>query len=213
MADITTPHDAFFKDMMADSELAGQLIREHLPSSFTGLIADEAPELVPGSFVDDELRQHISDVLHRLKLKDGGAAYIYTLFEHKSQPDPMTPFQLLRYMEKIWSKLIRDGENLPLPTIIPLVIYHGERKWNVPTSFLEMQQELPGDMRKYQVNFAYELVDLSQMDDERMSDNPRLASFLLALKHGRNSDVEDHLLIILAGIDDFHELDFFRLMT
>jgi predicted transposase YdaD len=55
-------HDAFFKQALGDPELAGTFLREHLPGELADLLGPEVPEAVPGSFVDEELRQHHSDL-------------------------------------------------------------------------------------------------------------------------------------------------------
>ncbi len=48
-------HDAFFKPVLGDPELAGTFLSEHLPPGVVDLFGPEAPEPVPGSFVDEEL--------------------------------------------------------------------------------------------------------------------------------------------------------------
>jgi hypothetical protein len=64
-------HDAFFKQVLSDPKLADTFLREHLPADVVGLLGPEPPEPVPGSFVDEELRQHHSDLLFRVRLKAG----------------------------------------------------------------------------------------------------------------------------------------------
>ena len=81
-------HDAFFKLVLSDQTLAGLFLREHLPPEVAGLLELELPERIPSSFVDDELRQHHSDLLFRVHLKAGREAFAYVLMEHKSSPDP-----------------------------------------------------------------------------------------------------------------------------
>ena len=63
--------DAFFKQVLSDSRLAETFLREHLPADVVDLLGPEPPEPVPGSFVDEELRQHHSDLLFRVHLKAG----------------------------------------------------------------------------------------------------------------------------------------------
>ena len=45
---------------------------------------------------------------------------VYILFEHKSYADRLTSFQLLRYLVRIWERMLRQGE--PLAPVIPLVL-------------------------------------------------------------------------------------------
>ena len=135
------------------------------------------------------------------------------LIEHKSSPDPLVALQLHRYMGRIWEKLHRDEATQPFANILPLAVYHGPRKWTVPTDFKSVLADVPGVMQPYQVDFEYLLVDLNEIADDEMSKDPRLASFLLALKYGRHSDTEKHLVIILSPMDRLSQVDFFKLMT
>ncbi len=73
-------------------------------------------ELTQDSFVDRRLRQHYSDLLYRLKFKDGRPGFVYFLLEHKRSPKRFTALQLLRYRVQIWEKALAQGigtEGLP----------------------------------------------------------------------------------------------------
>lgn len=85
-AQLQNPHDAFFKRTLSDPDLAGTFLRERLPPELAELLGPEPPEPVPGSFVDEDLRQHHSDLLFRVRLKTGSGAFAYVLMEHKSTP-------------------------------------------------------------------------------------------------------------------------------
>src|ERR1700722_18925594 len=87
---IANPHDAFFRQFMSKPELAGTFLREHLPPQVAQLLAPELPEQVPGSYVDEELSQHHSDLVFQVRLKSGDPALAYVLLEHKSSPDRAT---------------------------------------------------------------------------------------------------------------------------
>ena len=87
-------HEAFFKSIMSEPECAGQFLREHLPPEIAALLSDDPPELQSGSFVDEALAQYQTDLLFRIKLKEGGETLAYILAEHKSSPDPLARLQL-----------------------------------------------------------------------------------------------------------------------
>jgi len=44
-----------------------------------GLLTDDAPEVVEGSFVDESLKAHQTDRLYRVRLRTGSAAFVYCL--------------------------------------------------------------------------------------------------------------------------------------
>ncbi len=164
LSDIPNPHDGLFKELLSRVDAAQDIARNYLPPTIVQRLDLQSMELVKDSWVDEELRQHFADVLYRLKWlnPDGsvGDVYLFVLFEHKSQPDAETPFQLLRYMVQQWHSHLKTG-SLPLPFIIPLVMYHGEAKWNHPQTFECLFGDIPADMRGYVPQFSYELLDLS----------------------------------------------------
>ena len=86
-------------------------------------------ELTKDSFIDKRLRQRYSDLLYRLKFKDGRPGFVYFLLEHKRAPKRFTALQLLRYMVQIWEKTLAQGiGTAELPPIMPVVLYHSTIK-------------------------------------------------------------------------------------
>ena len=131
---------------------------------------------------------------------------VYLLFEHKSQSDPMTCFQLLRYMVRIWEQRLRNGQSLC--PVFPLVVYHGQEAWSAPVSL----EELIGGPRKlfeYGVRLAYPVLDIGRISDKSLAREPFLQSILGLLKYGRSRDFKDKLEFLLrclleGGDGDLH---------
>ena len=52
------------------------------------LVDTDTVEMVNTSFIDEDLKEHLSDLLYRVKLvHQEGDVLIYILLEHKSRPD------------------------------------------------------------------------------------------------------------------------------
>ena len=77
--------------------------------------------------LDKELREHFSDIIYQVDLKQGDSAYIYLLFEHKSYSDPLIALHLLRYMIKIWEQGIKQGKARPFSPIISIKLNSKQR--------------------------------------------------------------------------------------
>ena len=207
-------HDQFFRRLLDQPGAAGALIRERLPAAVAELLAPGAPELVPGSFVDGELREYRTDRLYRVRTLEGDTAFIYTLIEHKSSPDPGIRLQLLGYMTRIWKWWEKhegrgpDGERRSLPPILPLVVYHGDAEWRMPLDFVSGIDLKDNALRPYLLDFRYSLTDLGRIDDRHLSDEETLRIGLLILKHGsRDGDLRQTLLTLgrvaaTLGFDD-----------
>ncbi len=133
-------HDRFFKLVLDHDERATEIIKHFLPAEIAALMSDEPVKLIDGSFIDPSLGTSQSDRLFEVKLTSGDALLVYTLLEHKSYLDAMTPLQVEEYKFKIWRRYHRqDGSGqVKLPPIVTLVFYHGSQPWTVPLSAYEM---------------------------------------------------------------------------
>jgi predicted transposase/invertase (TIGR01784 family) len=189
MEQLPTPHNNFFQFALAHLPNARSLIESQLSPAALAELDLDTLQLESRSFIDADLRERFSDLLISVRLAGAGSeteadrALVYLLFEHKSQSDPLTVFQLLAYIVRIWEKRLRDG--LPLCPVVPLVIYHGERSWTGARSLAELVRA-PSGLDEYQVGFRFPLLDLSQLTDEEIAGEPLLRSTLRLLKYSRS---------------------------
>ena len=211
---VANVHDAFFKQVLGDPKLADTFLREHLPADVVGLLGPEPPEPVPGSFVDEELRQHHSDLLFRVRLKTGSDAFAYVLLEHKSSSDPGARLQLLRYVVRILTRWYEQNhEQLPLPPVLPLLAHQGPGDWEPSCEFADLFGSVPAALGPYLPSFRHALVDLAKVGDQALSTEVRLRAFLKALKYSRRSDLPDCIGILLAEAPALDEKDLFVILT
>ena len=162
MGDLTTPHDAFFKVTFGDKDVAQDFLKHYLSAQIANVVDLNYLTKENNSFVDERFKESFTDMLYRTKI-NGEDGYIYFLFEHKSYQDPLVILQLLRYIVRIWEEKY-DRKANRLPIIIPMVIYHGESKWNVQTKLINLIKgidELPEETKEYIPVYEYELYDLS----------------------------------------------------
>jgi hypothetical protein len=198
-------HDAFFRALMDEPGVAASLLREHLPPEVAALLAPEAPELLDAHFVAAHLRHSQADRLYRARTSAGGEVYIYVLLEHKSAPDPEVGVQLLGYLAEIWRRLDRQrleqggAVGTERSPIVPLVIYHGAREWNVPLSFGETVAADPA-LRPYLPDFTYSLLDLGQVADDQLSSQRVARGGLRVLKYSHRPDGQG--AAVLAAVND-----------
>jgi predicted transposase/invertase (TIGR01784 family) len=191
-------HDSFFKKMLSDRQAADTFLREHLPPDMVDLLTPELPELVPGSFVDELLGQHHTDLLFRIRLRTEQNALAYLLMEHKSSPGEATRLQLLRYIVRILTRWYEEHKRLPLPLVLPLVAHHGPDGWELSCEFQDLFGAVPEPLRPYTISFSHALVDFARIEDNALSAHIRLRAFLKALKYVLRPDLPEHLGVLLA---------------
>jgi len=198
---IQNPHDAFVKEVFSHKEHAEDFLKNYLPQDICRLIDFDSLTIVKDSFVDEDLKEHFSDLLYEVQLSSR-PGFIYLLFEHKSIPERFTGLQLLRYMVKIWDLYLKQQQEPILPVIIPLVIYNGRRKWTIKTNFSYLFGEIERELNKYIPEFNYLLYDLSPISDEEIKGKVILRATLMALKYLTTSEPGKHLKEIFSLFKD-----------
>jgi hypothetical protein len=84
-------------------------------------------------------------------------------------------------MVRIWEKMVEADANADLLPIIPLVLYHGESRWNIGPTFDGLFNGAE-ELRPYWPEFKYQLYDLSQWSDAEIRGALLLRAELLLLK-------------------------------
>lgn len=170
MGIINKPHDKFFKETLSNIENSRSFMENYLPSEILNIVDLDNLTVEKDSYIDEELEEYFSDILFKTNInqKEG---YIYFLFEHKSYISDTISLQLLKYILKIWEQKFKKEKQKKLPLIIPMVIYHGENKWNIAKELIDMIEgvvELPKEILKYIPNYEYILYDLSPYGEEEI---------------------------------------------
>ncbi len=155
------PHDHYFRESFRKRKIIRGFLQEYLPTPLLNQIELDMLQLEDGSYVDEELRIHQTDILYGVKMVDGNRLWLYLLFDHKSAPDRWVSLQLLRYMVKIWEEKKPKRTKEFLPPILPLVVYHGEKRWQLATDLHALFGELPEMLQSYIPQFNYQLHDFS----------------------------------------------------
>lgn len=175
-------HDKFFKAVFSNKENAVSFLQNYLASELLQQVDFTTLTLEKTTFVDQKLKEKYSDMLYRLKIK-GRTAYLYTLFDHKSQVEKYTALQLSKYIFAIWERhMLQHGQKGKLPIVLPIVVYHGKEKWKHGDNLANIIDHLPG-YESFIPNFQYILFNLSEYSDADFAGNPILQTSLQLLKN------------------------------
>ena len=188
MADITSPHDKFFKENFSQLEIMRDFLRNYLSPEVRDLLNLDQITLQKDSFIDNEYKEHFSDLLFMVPMKNSENAYIYLLFEHKSFHDSRVSLQLLRYMVRIWERDAKDAKTVSLRLIIPIVIYHGEQEWNVSTEFAALFPDCE-KLQSFLPNFHYLIYDLPRYPENAIIGEYKLRMAIWIMKYIFNPDL------------------------
>ena len=194
---------------MGQTDLAAEFFELYLPPDVAALLDFSSLTTCKEVFVDEELQEHLSDLLFQAHTKTGRRAYVHLLLEHKSAPDKWVSLQILRYQTLLWHDLQRNGVT-ELPYIVPVVCYHGRSRWRVSDKFSALfgTHEETALLRQYVAEFRYHLCDLTRYEDAEINGPPALQTGLRLLKYAfRKSRLRQQLVAIwsLLLTSDFPE--------
>ena len=176
-----TPHDALLKSLFAVGGRALGFLHDYIPA-LRGRVQGE-PELINTAFTDDEsLREIQCDCLFKARIRcDGHAArsgFVIVLIEHKSKRARHALLQILKYITAIAGRAAAAGK--PIPPVIPLLLYHGRQKWDMPErldlSFGEGADNLGLNLRVAAVN-------LGELPSDRLAKDPHTQAAFYAMLH------------------------------
>ncbi|MFP4419856.1 MAG: Rpn family recombination-promoting nuclease/putative transposase [Desulfococcaceae bacterium] len=182
------PHDRFIREIGSDPENAVGILENFLPAEILRLVDMASIRVMKDSFVDPELRAYYSDLLYRLTLAET-PGYVYLLFEHKSRAERPVHLQVLKYMPRIW--YANPGEEVP--TIIPLIVYHGSKPWPYDPRFSKVYPRPDPVLLDFFPDFKIVLADLGQYTDEELRGAVIVRAALLLLKHIHAPDLPERL--------------------
>ena len=187
--------------MFSDPARAADLVRLALPADARPLFELDSLRLVPGSFVEPDLRELYSDLLFEARM-GVMRSLVYVLFEHKSSPERLTLLQLYRYMGAIWQRS-RVSTSRSLARILPIVVYHGDRPWRAPLTFSDYFADASPTFRDIGPEFRPLFIDLSRLADAALAlTSPATRAALLALRHAFKPALRDVQVIFGSASSD-----------
>ena len=179
------PHDKLVKSTFSDPDNARAFLQAHLPSNLVRRMDWTSLSLLSGSFIDPEFAATSSDLLFTAKI-DGHPAFLYILFEHQNQEDPLIGLRLLTYMVRIWNDYLRNNPGATkLPAILPLVLAQDSKPWKSSTRFadlIDIPEGVGEDIKKHIPDFEFQLVELYHMPFDKILGTPMGILTLRALK-------------------------------
>ena len=158
------PHDALVKKCFSQKEAARELLDRYLPEQIKSNINLNTLKIEKESYVEDNLKHKISDLVYSMLTNDKKPCLVYTIVEHQSTPDYWIAFRLWKYTLLLLERHVTKKNKLPI--VIPVVIYNGKQKYNAPTSFWQLFQN--PEQAQNIMCAEYKLLNISTMTQEEI---------------------------------------------
>lgn len=182
-----SPHDRFTRAMMTNKKVSREFFELHLPENIKQKVDFSTLELQKDSFIDDELRLNIADLLYQVKIEDQDG-YFYILLEHQSTSDKLMPYRLMKYMIGIMDHHLKKKQGSQLPFIYPVVLYTGDKPYRHSMDLFELFGDHK-DLARETWTQPFHLVDLTQVKDQDLKPYIWFGTMALMLKHVHDADI------------------------
>ena len=179
-------HDKGYKDLFSKKEIAADLFKNVIKEKWSKEITPSNLTLVNKSFVTSDYEDTECDIVYKSNFGDTEMIF-YILLEFQSRIDYSMPLRLLFYMTEILREYSKNANhkkydrNLKIPAIIPIVLYNGDKVWDVPLEFRKIifNEKVFGNGL---INFKYDIIDVNNgFSKEELINSKNVSSAIFLL--------------------------------
>ena len=215
---INNPHDRFFKKLFGLASVVKDYFNHLFPKHLAAKLDLSTLELDNTTYITSELDEYYSDIVWRCRLiGKKTVVHVCFIFEHKSYVPEYPHIQIGDYKQGAYNKQLAAKQ--PLSVVVPIIIYHGKRKW-VLKPFSDYFGDVDEEFHRFIDPYDYYLTNLQDYSDEMIQafSNILFIKGFLAMKHHYDKVyVKRHFVeLVFVGYDSNHSkeiLDFMRSLS
>ena len=175
-------HDKIFRDILNDKKEVARIINTYIKPKTK--LSKENIEKYETRYITKTYEEKEADIVYKIKGKE-----IFFLIEHQTKVDKKMAYRILEYSMEIIRGRIKNIkgqiEKAGIPTVIPIVIYTGEKVWNAKQEITEMQVEFE-TIKKVETITGYNLIDIR--DKEKAIKDDLFISKISIIERLKNTD-------------------------
>ena len=154
-------HDKLFKIILSNKQEAAKFMNKVLKINYK--IMAEKLELYNKEYITTKFEKMESDIVYKIAEKN-----VYIIIEHQSTVDRLMPYRIFQYTAELLREVIEKDKvkniNYLQPRIIAIVLYTGNRKWNIQ-NIDDLQAPLEGYKK---IKPPYILVDINKFSKREL---------------------------------------------
>lgn len=175
--------DKIFKEILDNRKELLYFIKYYLENDKFKKVEEEEIENCRQKFITSNLKVKEADMIYKIKDKN-----VYILIEHQSKVDKNMPIRMVEYCLELGKTVCKYNKG-KFPTIYPIVLYTGNRKWNIPTT-IEISEQDSYDYGIQKSNYpVYSLIDINNYSNERLIKESTELSKALLFEKVKSKDV------------------------
>ena len=154
-------HDKLFKIILSNKQEAAKFMNKVLKINYK--IMAEKLELYNKEYITTKFEKMESDIVYKIAEKN-----TYIIIEHQSTVDRLMPYRIFQYTAELLREVIEKDKvkniNYLQTRIIAIVLYTGNRKWNIQ-NIDDLQAPLEGYKK---IKPPYILVDINKFSKREL---------------------------------------------
>lgn len=195
-------HDYGYKRLFSNVLIFRQLLENFVKQPWVKELDFSTAETINHSFISRNYKKTESDVIYKIKFKNGTDAYIYVLLEFQSSVDRFISVRILNYLTSLYVSLIRSGQITDkLPPVFPILLYNGDPKWTAPDTIAELIEN-HDVLGAYGIRFKYLKIIENEYTHKRLLKIQNIVSTVfLTENHYRLEQLEEELIALFKKED------------
>lgn len=184
---IHNQHDKIYRNILDNKYYATYIINQAL--NLTKPIEEEEIEKYTNRYITNEYTDKETDIVYKMQNKE-----IYFLIEHQSSVDYSMSFRLEEYKLEIMRSAIDKKKvktkKYEIPTVIPIVLYTGRKKWTVGRKLNKVSDER---LEKLDLK-QYNLIDIGKYQKEKLEKSDNFIDKIFLLEKAEDAEEITNIL-------------------
>ena len=156
-------HDSTCRRVFGAPRMVKDLFVGFVDSELAQLLDWSTLKQVAARHTSEDLHQRENDMIWELQRLGGAGPPVYLMLEFQSQPDWTMALRMWNYCGQFCETLAKQEdvrEQRQLPTVLPIVVYDGEREWSEVLDVADLVGFVPPGWEAQSPRMAFVLVDV-----------------------------------------------------
>ena len=175
-------YDSALKRVFSHPKMIREVVRYLSPQLDD--VAMEDLQLTSTEQVSKNLKKRYQDLVWKARRAEAGIA-VYLALEFQSKVERFMPLRMNTYCSLLSEQLVRQKRLDPdgrLPSVIPLVIYNGSRRWKAPLDLGDLYSVRGSTKAGYNAECEFILMDLSAFRERALTHLEHPLGLLICLE-------------------------------
>lgn len=158
-------------------------------------------ECLEKSFISENYKEPISDIIYKIKLKQRDA-YIIILTEFKSTVEHFASLDIAHYVTGFYKDLVASNKTMKqLPPVFPILLYNGDKRWTAPTNLIDLIRARE-DLGKFAPNFEYFKIAINEYSRDDLLKIKNVVSLLFLAEAHYNAELLEQTFLEVFDRDE-----------